>query len=177
LEWTGKIAEPMADCVEAEFNKVSGGVSWVVLSLHSPGGYLPATERVVAALGKIRRTHHLDTVVRHGAMCWSACVPVFLTGKRRFGALTSTWLFHEVGTWAYAGQHRYHTVDRALSDRVFRDYFLSAGVSEAWLTRLYIVIPHADYWQTGQSLWDDKSGVITHPLDNLVPRKNERPKY
>jgi hypothetical protein len=177
LAWTGTIAEPMAECIQAEFDKVRGAVSWVVLSLDSEGGYLPATDRVIATLRKIRETHHLDTMVAHGGKCWSACVPVFLTGKRRIAALASTWLFHEVGVWATEGGNRYRTVDRAASDRIFQDYFVWAGVSEAWLKRLYIVIPHSDYWQTGQNLWDDKSGIITHPLDNLVPRNTERPKY
>jgi hypothetical protein len=149
----------------------------VVLHLDSEGGYLTATERAIATLRKIRETHLLETVVSHGRKCWSACVPVFLAGKRRSAALTSTWLFHEVGVFAQEGGSRFKTVDRATSDRVFSDYFLAAGVSEAWLKRLYIVIPHSDYWQTGQNLWDDKSGIITHPMDNLVPRNTNRPKY
>jgi hypothetical protein len=163
----------MSVCIQAEFDKARGSVSSVQLNLNSEGGYLPAVEHTVAVLRKIRETHHLETIVYYGSRCWSACVPVFLAGKRRYGALTSTWLFHEVGVWSRAGP----TVDRTLSDRVLREYFVKAGVSEAWLKRLYIVIPHTDYWQTGQNLWDDKSGIITHKLDNLVPRSTERQIY
>lgn len=177
LSWTGTIADPMAECIRAQFDKVRGTTTRVVLELDSEGGYLPAAEDAIATLRKIRRTHLLVTVVSRGRKCWSACVPVFLTGKRRHAALASTWLFHEVSAWAQEGSSRYKTVDRAVSDRVFRDYFLAAGVSEQWLKRLYIVIPHANYWQTGQNLWEDKSGIITYPLDNLVPRNTERPKY
>jgi hypothetical protein len=81
-------------------------------------------------------------------------------------------MFHEVWSKDSNGSAM---VDRARSDRVFNDYFLAAGVSEAWLKRLYLLIPHSDYWQTGQNLWEDKSGIITHPLDNLVPNYTERP--
>jgi hypothetical protein len=177
LSWQGEIADPIAECLQVEFDKAREGVGRVVLYLDSQGGYLPAMERAIATLQKIRKTHLLDTVVAHGRKCWSACVPVFLTGKRRSAALASTWLFHEVGVTAQEGGSRFKTVDRARSDRLFRDYYLAAGVSEAWLERLYIVIPHSNYWQTGQNLWDDKSGIITHPMDNLVPRGTERPKY
>jgi predicted small integral membrane protein len=171
LSWTGQIHNPMADCIEAEFGKVSGTVRYMTLTLDSEGGSLAATERVIATLGKIRRTHSLSTVVRHGRKCWSACVAVFLAGKQRIAALTSTWLFHEVGgSGSYA-------LDRTRSDRMFNDYYVAAGVAEAWLKRLYLLIPHSDYWQTGQNLWEDKSGIITHPLDNLVPRGTERRKY
>lgn len=167
----------MGACIEAEFGKAAGAVRRVALSLDSEGGYLPQMERAVAVLKKIRKTHLLDTVVSHGKRCWSACVPVFLTGKNRYGALTSTWLFHEVGKWSNQHGHRSYTVDRTKTDRLFQDYFLPAGVSQAWLTRLYLLIPHSDYWQTGQNLWENKSGIITHPIDNLVPRGTERRIY
>jgi hypothetical protein len=177
LAWTGTIADPMGACIEAEFDKAAGAVRRVAFYLDSEGGYLPHMERAIAALTKIRKTHDLATVVSHGKRCWSACVPVFLAGKYRYGALTSTWLFHEVGKWTNQSGHRSYTVDRTMSDRIFQDYYLPAGVSEAWLKRLYLFIPHSDYWQTGQNLWEDKSGIITHPIDNLVPRGTERPKY
>jgi hypothetical protein len=164
----------MADCIEAEFGKAGGTIRSVTLTLDSEGGSVAATDRVIATLRKVQHTHPLRTVVRHGSKCWSACVPVFLAGKHRTAALTSTWMFHEVWTTDGHGSPR---IDRARSDRVFNDYFLSAGVSEAWLKRLYLLIPHSDYWQTGQNLWEDKSGIITHPLDNLVPNNTERRKY
>ena len=71
-----------------------------MLDLSSCGGDLPELERLIATLRRIKETHRLDTRVGRGATCASACVPVFLQGQDRWGALTSSWLFHEVGHWA-----------------------------------------------------------------------------
>jgi hypothetical protein len=55
--------------------------------------------------------------------------------------------------------------------------FVAAGASVAWVNRLRLLIQNTDYWQTVQNLWDDKSGIITDPIDNLVPSRTERKKY
>ena len=68
-------------------------------------------------------------------------------------------------------------VDRAITERIFEDYFLPAGVSETWLNNLRVMVQHSDYWQTGQNLWESKSGIITDPIDNHVPRRTERLRY
>jgi hypothetical protein len=39
------------------------------------------------------------------------------------------------------------------------------------------MVQHSDYWQTGQNLWESKSGIITDPIDNHVPRRTERLRY
>ena len=176
MHWKGKIEDPMAACIMTAFAKVPPSVWRVSLSLDSPGGNLPTAEEVVAALKQIRKTHQLSTTVWRGATCSSACIPVFLAGERRYGALASIWVFHEVGHWTHR-EDRPLTTDRIATERVFQDYFLAAGVSEAWLNRLRPLIQNADYWQTGQNLFDDKSGIITQPIENLVPRRTERQKY
>jgi len=38
-------------------------------------------------------------------------------------------------------------------------------------------IKAGDYWQTGQNLWDSKSGIVTRPLGNLQQRDKEDRKY
>jgi hypothetical protein len=174
LLWAGQIADPMTECIRDEFDKVADKVYRVRLYLDSEGGSTPTTDRVIAMLGKIRKTHVLDTVVLHGRKCWSACVAVFLAGKNRSAALASTWLFHEI---AWDQDKEGVTVDRKSTERFYGEYFLSAGVSAAWLKDLYGRIAESDYWQTGQSLWDDKSGIITHPLDNKVSRKIRRTRW
>ena len=60
---------------------------------------------------------------------------------------------------------------------VLEQYFPEAGVSEGWLNRLRVVIQHSDYWQTGENLWEEKSGVITDPLDNHVARGTEQQRF
>ena len=80
---------------------------------------------------------------------------------------------HEVGGWIgerpNSGQP-----SPPLTERMLQDYFLAAGVSEEWLSRLRPLIQHSDYWQTGHNIWEEKSGIITHPIDNLTPRGTER---
>ena len=59
--------------------------------------------------------------------------------------------------------------ERELTERLFNDYFLPAGVSEKWLDRLRGLIKNQDYFQTGEDLVKEESHIITHPLDNVVP--------
>jgi len=176
LSWTGTITDPMSECILGEFERAKSKTQRVGLHLDSKGGDLVAADRTIAALKKIRETHYLETMVSPGGTCGSACVLVFLAGQRRWGALTSSWLFHEVGRWTDP-ERTILTTDREKTERVIQDYFLPAGVSETWLRRLRPLIQHSDYWQTGQNLWEDKSGIITHPIGNLAPRSTERRIY
>ena len=84
-------------------------------------------------------------------------------------------MFHEVWRWADRDRADVN-VDRTVTERLFQDYFEPAGVSEKWLNHLRIMVQQSDYWQTGENLWADKSGIITDPLDNLVlgaPRRSD----
>jgi hypothetical protein len=90
---------------------------------------------VIAVLEQIKGTHALVTLVDRGGLCGSACVPIFLTGTQRKGALTSSFYFHPVvfrspvdpGT--RAGEVR--TQQRGQrTDEVIRRYFIPARVSE-----------------------------------------------
>jgi hypothetical protein len=166
----------MSKCILTEFEKSKATLDRVVLQLDSPGGGLTAAEHAIVALKVIRRAHHLYTIVAPGGRCASACIPVFLAGERRYGALTSSWLFHEVSEWADTYREQL-TTNRDATERVFQEYFLPAGVSAKWLNQLRPMIQHSDYWQTGENLWKDKSGIFTHPIENLQARGTERQKY
>ena len=169
IKWTGQIANPMREQVLAEFDKAKGQARNVVLILSSCGGNLGEAERVIDVLKNIKKTHHLETRVDPGSMCASACIPIFLQGMRRRAALTSAWLFHEV-TRPNAADKTKKQMDRAITERLFEDYYLPSGVSEAWLNRLRIMVQQSDYWQTGENLWESKSGIITEPIANHLPR-------
>lgn len=176
FKWVGQISGPMRDQLSAEFAKAKGRVKNVVLVLSSCGGNVAEAERVIEVLKEIKKTHHLETRVDPGSLCASACIPIFLQGTRRRAALTSAWLFHEV-TRRGALDRTKKRVDRTRTERIFADYYLKAGVSEAWLNQLRIMVQHSNYWQTGQNLWESKSGIITDPIDNHLPRATERLKY
>ena len=148
----------------------------MVLVLSSCGGSIGEAERVIEILQEIKKTHQLETRVDPGSLCASACIPIFLQGVRRRAALTSAWLFHEV-TRGDALHRAKKRVDRTKTERVFEDYYLKAGVSEVWLNQMRIMVQHSNYWQTGQNLWESKSGIITDPIENHLPRATERQKY
>jgi hypothetical protein len=166
----------MSKCILTAFEKSRATVERVDLELDSTGGDLTAAEHAIAALKVIRRNHHLYTIVAPGGRCGSACIPVFLAGERRYGALTSSWLFHEVSEWEDK-EHKQRTIDRDTTERMFQEYFLPAGVSAKWLSQLRPIIQQSDYWQTGQNLWEDKSGIFTKPIGNLHARRTEHQKY
>ena len=176
LKWVGQISNPMHDRIAAQFNEAKARVRSVVLILSSCGGSLGEAEKVIDTLREIKKTHHLETRVDPGSTCASACIPIFLQGTRRRAALTSSWLFHEV-TRRSALDKTKKRVDRARTERVFSDYYAEAGVSEAWLNQIRIMVQQSNYWQTGQNLWDSKSGIITDPIDNHLSRGTEQRQY
>ena len=176
FKWTGQIGSPMNERIAAELGKAKSSVRSVVLILSSCGGSLGEAEKVIETLRDAKKTRFLETRVDQGDKCGSACIPVFLQGTRRRAALTSAWLFHEVSRGRTKDRAK-GIVDRAITERIFQDYFLAAGVSETWLNQLRVMVQHSDYWQTGQNLWESKSGIITDPIDNHVPRRTERLRY
>ena len=95
FEWTGQIANKMDVKLFESFSEHQDKAREIVLSLDSCGGHTRDMEEVVKVLDLIKMTHRVNTRVEPGRKCGSACVFVFLTGKRRHGALTSSWLFHE----------------------------------------------------------------------------------
>ena len=133
-------------------------------------------EEVVKILDLIKWTHRVNTRVEPGNTCGSACVFVFLSGKRRHGALTSSWLFHEAwSVVAGAGESIEIRSSSAWTAQALDKYFLPAGVSKKWLARLRRRISGgSDYWQTGRDLWESKSGIITEPIENLRRRDQHR---
>jgi hypothetical protein len=176
FKWIGQISSPMRDQLSTEFSKAKARARNVVLILSSCGGSVGEAENVIAVLKDIKKTHHLETRVDPGSLCASACIPIFLQGKRRRAALTSSWLFHEV-TRRGAIDWTKKKVDRGRTERIFADYYQQAGVSETWLNQLRIMVQQSNYWQTGQNLWESKSGIITDPIDNHLPRRTERLRY
>lgn len=179
IQWSGEIANGIAQQIENAFDAHREEVRSVALSLHSCGGERADMEATIAVLERIKLTHKFSTMVGRGRTCGSACVFVFLAGHRRVAALTSVWLFHLA--WYFEPQGG---IDGALmptssvksTDEVLDRYAVPAGVSKKWLVRLRRIIKKHDYWQTGRDLWETKSGVITDRMDNEEPR-NEAPFY
>jgi hypothetical protein len=54
--------------------------------------------------------------------------------------------------------------------RLFRKYYLPAGVSMNWLKSIAPKIKEANLWQTGGDLISAKTGIIMHTLGDRTER-------
>jgi hypothetical protein len=165
--YSGQIVTGMADYLREVFGKYAAVSHRVVLFLNSVGGQVEEGERAIHVLREIRQTHRLVTVVLHGRICASMCIPVFLQGQDRFAALASLWIFHEAAKKEANGAEQ---TDAEETARLFRRYYLPAGVSTEWLKSIVPVIRKANLWQTGGDLISAKTGVIMYPIENRTTR-------
>ena len=164
LRWEGRIVEQMAADIAMEFAEHKRNAKSVTLSLTSCGGGGRIMEQVIYVLRDIKASHALTTVVERGDICASACVPVFLAGARRIGALASLWYFHPAKVENRADQIEY-------TEEFIRHHFPPTVVSPDWVHFMRRTIRNADLWQTGRDLWESKSGILTETLDNVAPRE------
>ena len=76
--------------------------------------------------------------------------------------------------------HGYSTVAPITSpeatEQMLKEFEAVDGISKRWLRRLRAKIKRADWWQTGNDLWEAKSGIITNVAGNSVPRDTEEQK-
>jgi ATP-dependent protease ClpP protease subunit len=166
--WHGPVAAPMADHIRQAFEDRKRQATRFVLQLSSNGGSVAEGERAIEVLRRIKTTHELETVVSQGEKCASMCVFIYLQGQKRHGALTSSWLFHEVSRRDPLTNQT--TLDRGAWLRLVDKYFRPAGVSEEWIASLKQRTVESDYWQTGADLVQANSGIIHTPLGNQKAR-------
>ena len=164
----GSIAAPMAEAFVDGWAKWGPGHNRLVIDLDSPGGELAETEAIVAAIARIRETAIVDTLVRHDAICASACIAIFMQGATRLAGGSSTWLFHG------ACHERSNRPDLALTDR-YLDILREAGVAADFLCLLvgrgYVTTP-GKLWVSGYELvhvFD--ANIITQLLEPWRPER------
>jgi len=167
LRLTGKIEPPMATELAALWRDRAPGHGRLLIDLDSPGGSLVETEAIVAIITAIRTDTRVDTLVRHGALCASACVAIFVQGEDRAAGGASVWLFH--GACRDAGSNM---PSIALTER-YLDILRQAGVAESFLCALaaegYVTTP-GNFWLSGYELHHvHKANVITRLLDPWRP--------
>jgi hypothetical protein len=162
----GNIDQRAATDLSDIWSSVSTTYKRLILDIDSPGGILSETERVVAVIADIRRTVRVDTLVRHGAMCASACVAIFVQGEERLAGGASAWMFHGA---CYAHSN---IPSLSLTDR-FLDLLRNAGVSDRFLCSLveegYLTNP-GKLWLSGYELFHVyQANVITELLEPWRP--------
>ena len=169
MNWNGPIVSPMANQIRDAFESRKRQATRFVLRLSSYGGSVAEGERVIEVLRQIKSTHELETAVTQGDVCASMCVFIYVQGTKRFGALTSSWLFHEVSHMDPVTKQT-TKLDRAAWERLVDKYFRPAGVSDTWIADLKPRTIGSDYWQTGSDLIRSSSGIIHEPLANQTAR-------
>lgn len=169
MTWQGTIIAPMANQIREAFERQRGQSTRVVLRITSQGGSVTEGERVIDVLRHIKQTHELETAVTQGDVCASMCVFIFVQGHKRLGALTSSWLFHEVSHIDPVTKQTTR-LDRGAWERLIDKYLRPAGVSEEWIADLKPRTVQSDYWQTGADLINAKSGIIHEALGNQRTR-------
>jgi hypothetical protein len=167
VAYKGMIVDGMAQFLEQKFQQHAEATRKVVLVIHSEGGRVDAGEHTIQVLRRIKQTHLLATVVLPGMTCASMCVPIYLQGHERHAARSSIWLFHEASKRQRNGAA---LLDREETLRLFRRYFVPAGVSIDWLNAVLRSIERAELWQTGQELIRGRTGIITHAIENRQAR-------
>jgi hypothetical protein len=167
IDLPGPIVAGTADDVRAALGKYGTALNRVVLFLDSAGGRVDDGDRLIEALNEIKLRHQLVTVVPHGKLCASMCIPIFLQGEDRLAAPASIWLFHEAAQRQANGELR---TDTAETWRLFRKYYAPAGVPTRWLKSIAPMIEETDLWQTGGDLISAKSGIILHSLGDRTVR-------
>jgi hypothetical protein len=159
IDWSGLIVAGVADELRASVAKYGTAIKRVVLFLDSAGGRVDEGDRVIAVLNEIKRRHRLATVVPHGKLCASMCIPIFLQGDDRFAARASLWCrgVAAAGEWRPANRH---DRDLALVPQILR---VRRGL-DALAQKHRAHDKGADLWQTGGDLIDAKTGIIMYAL-------------
>jgi len=87
---------PMANQIKDAFESRKGQATASCSGSRPTAAPSAEGERVIEVLRQIKATHELETAVTQGDVCASMCVFIYVQGQKRYGALTSSWLFHEV---------------------------------------------------------------------------------
>jgi len=161
IRYDGRITRKTAGHLRRIFRKYGPSSYRVILILNSGGGSVVGGERAIHVLQMIKRTHRLSTAVMPGRRCGSMCVPIFLQGQQRYAARTSIFLLHEVTGRLRNGRK---VTKPGETMRLFRRYYLPAGVSVKWLNAILPKLKNSNYWFSGRDLLENKTGVITDVL-------------
>lgn len=167
---TGAIFPPMAREIEQAWASRPGSIARMLIDIESPGGELGETERIVEVIRAIRAQGKVDSLVRHGALCASACVAIYAQGEERAAGGSSVWLFH-------GACHRGSNVPSIALTGRFLDLLAEAGVSSDFirtLTERGYVTNAGKLWLSGYELHHVfEANIITRLLDPWRPEASD----
>src|SRR5258708_8221288 len=133
IDGSGPLGAGLAASRRAAVGKCGMPLNRLVLFLDSAGGQVEEGDRVIAVLNEIKLRHQLTTVVPHGKLCASMCIPIFLQGEDRLAARASLWIFHEAAQRQANGEPR---TDTAVTSRLVPKYLPPARGSLPMLSSI-----------------------------------------
>lgn len=174
VRYEGEIAFPMASNLAEIWQAARPQFRTLHFELDSSGGLLPEAEKAVATLQQIRRTARLETIVRQGDRCLSACVLLFAQGETRSAGGASVWMFHGACS-------AFSNVPAAEPTHRYVEILREAGVSPEFLC----LLSERGYLSSSGKLWASgyelhhvyKSNVITRLLDGWQPEAPVEPPF
>lgn len=174
MRYRGEVAYPFAVNLRELVQAVRGRFAKVTLDLSSEGGSLEEAEKAIAALAEVKPVVVLETRVRQGERCLSACVLVFAQGHERVAGGASIWMFH-------GACGPYTNVPSEAPTARYRGLLAAAGVDAAFLCTLaergYLTSP-GKLWLSGYELFHvHKAGLITRLLDAWQPEPGREPPF
>lgn len=175
IMWSGRIQKPMAQqlsqTIETWHGKALNGFELV---LNSRGGKMREGRKVINILRKLKTTRRLNTAVHPGTICGSSCIPIYLQGQERAAGAATLWLLHEVGR-SDPKTRKLIALRPKKTQFYFREYFMPAGVPQAWIDMISKKIRGRDVWWTGVQIYQSGSNIITRRLKSSRKRKLHRP--
>lgn len=175
IVWTGRIQKPMARQFRQAIKKWHGRAQdGFQLILNSRGGKVSEGRKVIDILRRLKRTRRLTTAVYPGMTCGSMCIPIFLQGEERSAGTATLWLLHEVSR-SDPKTKKLIELNPKKTQNSFRNYFLPAGVPQAWIDMITKKIRGRDVWWTGGQIYKSGSNIITRRLNSTRKRKLYRP--
>ena len=178
MSWKGEIRPGMAKRIKSAFEKNKDKFTVIEFAIDSDGGSVREGRRVIDVLREIKKTHKLYTGVLAGRRCGSMCVFIYVQGEKRFAAPASIWLFHEVSRRDKKTKKIYE-LDREQWEALIDTYWLQAGVDPNWIEEMKRHTFQTDYYQTGQNLIEQHSGIVHKALSDerrrkVVPREKQQ---
>lgn len=165
LHFEGLIRPPFAEVLSRTLGQLAENGEEVELSLDSVGGSIFETMKAIENIKEFRKRLSFNTVVSHGYMCASSCVPLFVQGEQRSASSTSAFMFHGVASFVVT-----NIPDPELSELMIRIY-LERGISKKWIERhrnAGVWSLPGETWYNGRELYEDGQGFVTKLLSRRI---------
>lgn len=128
-----------------------------IILLNSGGGSIPAAYSILGTILELQNTFwkngkQIVSFVDQGAMCASACVPIYMTSRERYA--------HEAAVFGFHSPTRNGIPDDGLRAQ-YLTLFYAAGVKKEWITQNeWKFLPRAVTWEKPIGLWGADSGML-----------------